>query len=111
MIASAEASELHLLAILDFLCIAVAPFEWDIGVGISIDKNVECAVSVEHWQKSHRGRDLPEDGLDLCLDFRLGLLFWCIAGPINSQNLQSRPSPLNILWGGIFLIGILFGGL
>lgn len=87
MIASAEASELHLLAILDLLRIAVAPFEWDIRVGVSIDKNVECAVSVEHWQESHGGRDLSENGLNLRLNFRLGLLFWCIAGPINSQNL------------------------
>lgn len=48
MIACAEAPQLHLFAILDFLGVAVTPFEGDFGICVCIDKYVECAVAVKH---------------------------------------------------------------
>jgi phage host-nuclease inhibitor protein Gam len=81
MIASAKASELHLFAILNLFRITVAPFKRHFGISIGIHKDVESAVSVQHWQESHGRRNLPENGLDFRLNFRLGLLLWRIASP------------------------------
>lgn len=77
-----ETSQHDLFRVLDFLCITVSPFQGHLTVGICIDKDIECAIAVEHWQEGDRCCDLPEQGLNLGLDLALGLLglctsFWC----------------------------------
>lgn len=47
MVVSAETAQLDLLCVLDLLCITVTPLDGHIRVGIGINKNVECAVSVQ----------------------------------------------------------------
>lgn len=51
MVVGAEASELHLLCVLDFFGVAVAPFYGDLGVGIGVYQNVECAVAIQDGQE------------------------------------------------------------
>ena len=46
VIISTEASQLNLFRVLDLLCIAITPFHRHIGVSISIDKNIKCAISI-----------------------------------------------------------------
>lgn len=74
MITRAKTPQLHLLPVLDLLGIAVAPFYRDVGICISVDQNVECAVPIELRQEGDGSGDLSEYRLDLCLDFFLGFL-------------------------------------
>lgn len=73
MIVRAETPQLHLLAVLDLLRVAVAPFDGHLRISIGIDEDVEGAVPVENGKEGHRRRDLSEDCLDLFLD-----LFLCL---------------------------------
>lgn len=74
MITRTEASQLHFLAILNLLCIAISPFHWHFRVSVRVDQDIECAVSgIELREKSHRSCDLAENGLDLELNF-----FFCL---------------------------------
>lgn len=74
MIVGAEASELHLLCVLDFFGVAVAPLHGDLGVGVSVHQDVECAVAIQDWQECDRCGDLAEDSLDFVLDLFFGFL-------------------------------------
>lgn len=74
MIVRAEAPQLHLLAVLDLLRVAVAPFDGHFRVSIGVDEDVEGAVPVENREEGHGRRDLSEDRLDLFLDLFLCLL-------------------------------------
>lgn len=68
MVVGAEAPKLYLLGILDIFGIAVTPFDRNFRVCICVDKDVECAVAVQHGKECNRGSDLSEDSLDLLLD-------------------------------------------
>jgi len=74
MIARAEASQLHLLAILDLLRVTVPPLKRHIRVRVGIDQHVKRAIPVQNWKESDRRRDLAKDGLDLFLDLCIRLL-------------------------------------
>lgn len=74
MVVGTEASELHLLCVLDLFGVAVAPFHGDLGVGIGVYQDVECAVAIQDGQECDRCGDLAEDSLDFVLDLFLGLL-------------------------------------
>ena len=74
MITRTETPQLHLLAILDLLGVAVSPLHRHLAIGVRVHKHVERAVALQLRQERHRRRDLPEDGLDLGLDLGLGLL-------------------------------------
>lgn len=52
MIAGAETSQLHLLAIFNLFRIAITPFERNLGISVRVDEDVECAVTVQHGQES-----------------------------------------------------------
>jgi hypothetical protein len=56
-----ERSQLHLLCVLDLLCITVAPLERHFAVLVCIYKDVECAFVFEQWQVSDRTCDLAEE--------------------------------------------------
>lgn len=75
VVVGAEAPKLYLLGILDIFGITVAPFDRYFRVCICVDKNVECAVAVQHGKECNRGSDLSEDSLDLLLD-----LLFCFLG-------------------------------
>lgn len=92
MIRRAEPPQLDTLAILNLLGIRVSPLDGHLRVGVRIDEDIEGAVAVELRQKRHARGDLPEDGGDLGLDLRLGLLGW-----------RGR-------WGAVFLVGRCCGG-
>lgn len=47
MITRAEASQLHLFAIDDFLGVGIAPFDRHIAVGICVHENIESAVALQ----------------------------------------------------------------
>lgn len=68
-----EAPQLHLLPVLNLLCVAVTPFHGHLGVCVRVDQNVERAVPVEDGQESCRRGDLPEYSLDFVLDLFFGL--------------------------------------
>lgn len=67
VIVCAEASQLDLLRIRDFLGVAVAPFHGHFRVRIGVDKNIECVFSIQDGEESDRGDYLTEDSLDLFL--------------------------------------------
>lgn len=90
VITGAEAPQLHLLPILDLLCITITPFDGDIRVGVGVDEDVEGAVAIELGKEGDGGGNLSEDGLDLRLDFLLRLLRRCL---------------LIVARGGVFLVG------
>ena len=73
MITRTKTPQLHLLPILNLLRIAVPPLHGHLAIRIRIHQHVERAVALQLRQECHRRRDLPEYGLDLCLDlgFRL----------------------------------------
>lgn len=73
VVVGAETPELHFLGVLDLLSVAVAPFHGDLGVGVGVHQDVECAVAVEDGQEGHGSGDLSEDGLNFVLDFLFGL--------------------------------------
>lgn len=53
MVVGTEAAQLDLFCILDLLGVTVAPFHGHFGVGIGVDKHVECAISVQNGEESH----------------------------------------------------------
>lgn len=75
MVVCGEASQLYLFGILDLSGVTVTPFQGYFRVGISVDKHIERAVSIQHRKKCDRRRYLAEDGLDLELDLRFCFLF------------------------------------
>lgn len=76
MITSAKTPQLDLLPILNFLCIAIAPFDRYFRICICIDEDIEGAITgVELRKKGHGGGDLTEDGLDFELYFFFGFVF------------------------------------
>ncbi len=79
MITRTKAPELHLLSILDFFRVAVAPFQGHVRVRVGVHENVEGAVAVEHGEEGHACGDLPENGLDFGLDFGF-CFFFCGSG-------------------------------
>ena len=79
MIRGAEASQLHPFAVDNLLCVAVAPFDGDVAVCVSVDEDVERAVAVELGEEGDGCGDLAEYGCDLGLDLGFGLflgLLW-----------------------------------
>jgi hypothetical protein len=82
MITRAETPQLDLLPILNLLRITVAPLHRHIRVCIRIHQDVECAVAIELWEEGYGCCDLTENGLNLFLDFFLGLfrLCFCASG-------------------------------
>lgn len=73
MIRSAKIPQLHLLPILNLLCIRISPFHWHLTVCIRIHQHIERAIAgVELWEESYGGGDLAEDGLDFELDLFFG---------------------------------------
>lgn len=76
MITCTETPQLHLLAIFNFPCIAIAPLHRHIRVRIRIHQHIEGAITrIKLRQERDRRCDLPEDGLDLLLNFLLRLLW------------------------------------
>lgn len=73
MVGSAESSQLHLLAILNLLCVRVTPLNGHLAVGVGVDEHVEGAVTVELGEEGDGCGDLAEDGGDLGLDLGLSL--------------------------------------
>lgn len=50
VIAGTETAQLHFLAVLNLLRVAVAPLDRYVRVGIGIDQHIECAItSIELW--------------------------------------------------------------
>lgn len=83
MIARAETSQLHLLAILYLLGVAISPFNRHFGVRICIDQDIERAVTgIELWKEGYRGCDLAKDRLD----FKLYLLFCLLWGRLRGVS-------------------------
>lgn len=76
MVRRAEAPELDPLAVLDFLCVGVAPLDGDVAVGVCVDEDVEGAVAGELGEEGDGGGDLAEDGGDFGLDLGFGLVFF-----------------------------------
>jgi hypothetical protein len=88
MTVRAKAPQLHLFAVLDLLRITVAPFYGDFRVGVSVDEDVEGAVSVQDREEGHGCGDLAEDRLNLVLDFFLGF-FLCLRGGVDGTGVSS----------------------
>jgi hypothetical protein len=76
VVVGAEASQLHLLGVLDLLGITVAPFHRHVRVSIGVDEDVEGAISIENGEEGDGGGNLAENGLDLFLNFLFGFLNW-----------------------------------
>lgn len=74
MAGGAEAAQLDALAVLDLLGVTVAPLDGDLAVGIGVDEHVEGAAAVQLRQEGHARGDLAENGGDLGLDLRFGLV-------------------------------------
>lgn len=92
MISSAETPQLHLLAVLDILGVAIAPFYGNVRISVSVDEDVESAIAVELWEEGYGGGDLSEYGLNLGLDFLFaflsgGLVIFTVA---RGQSLKGR---------------------
>ena len=108
VVVGAETPELHFLGILDFLGVAVAPFDGDFGVSVSVHQDIECAVAIEDGQEGHGGGDLSEDGLDFVLDFLFGLfnrrLGISEGGDVRSRGLPEVIVGKDIRWPSIFLV-------
>jgi hypothetical protein len=51
VITRAETPQLHLLAVLDLLCITVSPFNRHIRICVCIYQYIEGAVAIEYWKK------------------------------------------------------------
>jgi hypothetical protein len=106
VVARAEAPELHFLAILNLLRIAVAPLERHLRVCICIHQYIEGAIPIEHGQEGDRRCNLAEDRLDFRLDLLFRLLGCCLSPAL---VLVSRELSLgwgsHLLWSPILLIG------
>lgn len=76
MVRRAEAPQLHPLAVLNLLCVRVAPLDGDVAVGVGVDEDVEGAVAAELGEEGDGRGDLAEDGGDFGLDLGFGLLFF-----------------------------------
>jgi len=75
VVARGEVPQLYLFTICDFLGVTVSPLHRYIGIGIGIYKYVECAITVQHRQKSHGSCNLTKDCLYLGLYLSLGFFF------------------------------------
>jgi hypothetical protein len=76
MVARTETPQLHLLAILDLLRIAISPLHRHFTIRIRIHQHIERAISIQLWQECDRGRYLAKNRLDLGLDFSFRFLYW-----------------------------------
>lgn len=74
MIASTETTQLHPLAVGDFLRITITPLYRNVAIGVGVDQHVEGTIPSKLRQESDRGCDLSEDGRNFVLNFLLGLL-------------------------------------
>jgi hypothetical protein len=53
MVACTEAPQLYFLAIPDLFGVTVTPLKRDVGICVCIDKYIEGAVTIQHWQEGH----------------------------------------------------------
>ncbi len=74
MIARAETSKLHLLAVFDLLGIAISPFQGYLGLGICINEDIEGTIPIQHGQERDGCGDLSKDGLNLALNLLFSFL-------------------------------------
>lgn len=115
MTTRAKTPQLHPLAALNLLCVAVAPLERHLAVGVGVDEHVEGAVAVELREEGDARGDLAEDCLDLGLDLGFGLFFrggwrvegigcgavyrqWCLTGH-ESRRAYDRGSAFSLSTG------------
>lgn len=96
MIIRTETPQLHFLPILNLLCIAITPLHWHLAISIRIHQHIERTIAIQLREKRHARCNLPEDRLDLGLDFWLGFL-----GGGSGWRVGGR---------GVFLVSRLFGG-
>ena len=76
MVTRTEASQLHLLCVLDFFSITVPPFDGYIGVCVCIHKHIEGAIAVKLGQKRHRCCYLTVQSLDFGLNLLFRFFWW-----------------------------------
>lgn len=116
MIVRAEASQLHLLGVLDFLGVTVSPFHGHFGVGVGVDQHVESAIAIQHRKECNGSGNLAEDCLDFFLDFLFGLLdglrglgvriaVWCKAVLLVELGMAMKVlERMNLPWGRILFV-------
>lgn len=105
MVARTETPQLYLLTVLNFFGVAIAPFHGYFRVCICIHEHVESTVAIQHGQEGYGCCYLAEYGLDLGLDFCLGLFFWRIIGTASSISIIGRIGLLvDVLWCKVFVV-------
>ena len=73
MNAGGEAAELHLLTVHDVAGIGILPLLRHDGRCVGVHQEIEAAGFVQEGEEGHRRRDLPDDGLNLVVNFLDGL--------------------------------------